>query len=138
MSGITEICQTVDSGQVENTRWGETSSGVLKVRLFSLGTGETGDITRQLWNKGVNCRSKIFYQEICRACTLYFIIITVRSAMLDITEYKMMNRESWLELYQTNTRSNTIKTVVIYSLIFICLFIIIQGQEAGPDTYGQS
>ena len=132
-SGIKEIYQTVDSGQVENTRWSETSSGVLKVRLFSLGTGETGDITRQLCDKAVNCRSKI-----CRACTLYFIIITVRSAMLDITEYKMMNRESWLELYQTNTRSNTIKTVVIYSLIFICLFIIIQGQEAGPDTYGQS
>ena len=85
-------------------------------------------------------RWKIFYQEIIyRACTSYFIIIiTVRSAMLDIAEYKMMNREGWLELYQTNTRSNTIKTVVIYSLIFICLFIIIQGQEAGPDTYGQS
>ena len=84
-------------------------------------------------------RWKIFYQEFMkRACTLYFIIVTVRSAMLDIAEYKMMNREGWLELYQTNTRSNTIKTVVIYSLIFNCLFIIIQGQEAGPDTYGQS
>ena len=110
----------------------------MKVRLFSLGTGEKGYIVRQLCNKAVNSRSKIFYQEICRACTLYFIIITVRSAMLDITEYKMMNRESWLELYQTNTRSNTIKTVVIYSVIFICLFIIIQGQEAGLDTCGQS
>ena len=33
--------------------------------------------------------------------------------MLDIAEYKMMNREGWLELYQTNTRNNTIKTVFI-------------------------
>ena len=54
VSGIKEIYQTVDSGQLENTRWSETSSGVLKVRLFSLGTGETGDIVRQLCNKAVN------------------------------------------------------------------------------------
>lgn len=54
ISGIKEICQTVHSGQVKNTRWSETSSGVLKVRLFSLGTGETGDIVRQLCNKAVN------------------------------------------------------------------------------------
>ena len=59
--------------------------------------------------------------------------------MLDIAEYKMMNGEGWLELYQTNTRSSTIKTVVIYLFIylFIYLLIIMQGQEAGPDTYGQ-
>lgn len=37
--------------------------------------------------------------------------------MLDIAEYKMMNGEGWLELYQTNTRSSTIKTVVIYLFI---------------------
>ena len=54
ISGIKEICQTVDSGQVESTRWSETSSGVLKVRFFSLGPGETGDIVRQLCNKAVN------------------------------------------------------------------------------------
>ena len=67
-------------------------------------------------------RWKMFYQEIIyRACTLYFILITVRIAMLDIAEYKMMNGEGWLELYQTNTRSSTIKTVVIY--LFIYLFI---------------
>ena len=56
--------------------------------------------------------------------------------MLDIAEYKMMNGEGWLELYQTYTRSNTIKAVII--CLFIYLFIIIQGQEAVPDTYGQS
>lgn len=33
--------------------------------------------------------------------------------MLDITEYEMVNREGWLEWYQTNTRSNRIKIVVI-------------------------
>ena len=54
ISGIKEIFQTVDSGQVENTRWSETSSGVLKVRLFSLETSETGDIVGQLCNKAVN------------------------------------------------------------------------------------
>ena len=32
---MTEISQTVDSAQVENTMWSETSSGVVKVRLFS-------------------------------------------------------------------------------------------------------
>ena len=60
ISGIKEICQAVDSGQVENTRWSETSSGVLKVRLFSLGTGETGDIVRQLCNKAVNWQMENF------------------------------------------------------------------------------
>ena len=60
----------------------------------------------------------------------------MRSAMLDITEYKMVNGEGWLELYPTNTRSNRIKIVVIY--VFIYLFIMIHGQEAGPDTQGQS
>ena len=65
-------------------------------------------------------RWKMFYQEIIyRACTLYFIIMTVRRAMLDIAEYKMMNREGWLELYQTYTRSNTIKTVIIYLFIYL-------------------
>lgn len=63
MSGITEISQTVDSPQEENTRRSETSSEVVKVRLFCLGTGETGDIVGQLCNKAVNCRSKHFYQE---------------------------------------------------------------------------
>ena len=88
----------------------------MKVRLFSLGTGETGDIVRQLCNKAVNCRSKNFYQEsiyIYRACPLYFTVIAMRSAMLDITEYEMVNREGWLEWYQANTPSNRIKIVVI-------------------------
>ena len=56
--------------------------------------------------------------------------------MLDITEYKMVNGEGWLESYPTNTRSNRMKIVLIY--VFICLFIMIQGQEAGPDIHGQS
>ena len=56
--------------------------------------------------------------------------------MFDITEYKMVNRKGWLELYQTNTRSNRIKTVVVN--LFIWLFIMIQGQEAGPGTHGRS
>ena len=42
VASITETSfQTVDSGQVEDTRWSEASSDVEKVR-FSLGTGETG------------------------------------------------------------------------------------------------
>ena len=42
VASITETSfQTVDSGQVEDTRWSEASSDVEKVR-FSLGTGKTG------------------------------------------------------------------------------------------------
>ena len=42
VASITETSfQTVDLGQVEDTRWSEASSDVEKVR-FSLGTGETG------------------------------------------------------------------------------------------------
>ena len=41
--------------------------------------------------------------------------------MLDITEYDMVNREGWLEWYQTNTRSNRIKIVVIN--FFFILFV---------------
>ena len=53
---ITETSfQTVDSGQVEDTRCGETSSDVVKVSIFSLGNGETGDIIKQLCNKAINC-----------------------------------------------------------------------------------
>ena len=39
----------------------------------------------------------------------------------------MMNREGWLELYQTNTRNNTIKTVIIY--LFIYLFIYLSSSK---------
>ena len=64
--------QTVDSGQVEDPRLDGTKSDVVKVRIFLLGTCETGDVIRQLCNKVVNFRSKRFYQEImCSVCALY-------------------------------------------------------------------
>ena len=48
VASITETSsQTVDLGQVEDTRWSETSSGVVKVSTFSLGNVETGDIIKQ-------------------------------------------------------------------------------------------
>ena len=69
--------QTVDSGQVEDPRLDGTKSDVVKVRIFLLGTCETGDVIRQLCNKVVNFRSKRFYQEIMYSvCALYFIIVT--------------------------------------------------------------
>ena len=69
--------QAVDSGQVEDPRLDGTKSEILKVRIFSLGTFETGDVIRQLCNKVVNCRSKHFYQEIIYSvCAVYFIILT--------------------------------------------------------------
>ena len=37
VASITETsCQTVDSGQVEDTRWSEVSSDVVKVNVFLL------------------------------------------------------------------------------------------------------
>ena len=64
--------QTVDSGQVEDPRLDGTKSDVVKVRIFLLGTCETGDVIRQLCNKVVNFRSKRFYQEIMYSvCALY-------------------------------------------------------------------
>ena len=69
--------QTVDSGQVEDPRLEGTKSEILKVRIFSLGTCETGDVVLQLCNKVVNCRSKHFYQEIIYSvCAVFFIILT--------------------------------------------------------------
>ena len=69
--------QAVDSGQVEDSRLDGTKSEILKVRIFSLGTFETGNVIRQLCNKVVNCRSKHFYQEIIYSvCAVYFIILT--------------------------------------------------------------
>lgn len=48
--------QIVDSGQLEDTRWSDTGPDVVKVRFFSLRTGETGDIIRQLRDKVANRR----------------------------------------------------------------------------------
>ena len=39
--------QAVDSGQVEDPRLDGTKSEIGKVRVFSLGTCETGDVIRQ-------------------------------------------------------------------------------------------
>ena len=39
--------QAVDSGQVEDPRLDGTTSEIVKVRIFSLGTFETGDVIRQ-------------------------------------------------------------------------------------------
>ena len=45
--------------------------------IFSMGSGETGDIIKQECNKAANCRSKKFYQGILyRVWTFYFIIVT--------------------------------------------------------------
>ena len=69
--------QAVDSGQVEDPRLDGTKSEIVKVRIFSLGTYETGDVIRQLCNKVVYYRFKHFYQEIIYSvCALYFIIVT--------------------------------------------------------------
>ena len=38
--------QTVDSGQVEDLRLDGTKSEIVMVRIFSLGTCETGDVIR--------------------------------------------------------------------------------------------
>ena len=38
--------------------------------------------------------------------------------MLDITEYKMVNREGWWECYQRNTPSDRIKIVVINLFLY--------------------
>ena len=64
---------------------------------------------RSIVDRNISIKKVYIY----RACPLYFTMITMRNAMLDITEYEMVNREGWLEWYQTNTRSNRIKIVVI-------------------------
>ena len=64
-------------------------------------------------------------------------MITMRSAMLDITEYKMVNGEGWSDRTQ-QIPEVTESRQLSFMYLFICLFIMIQKQEAGPDTHDQS
>ena len=78
VASITETSsQTVDSGQVEDTRWSEVSSDVVKVSIFSLWSAET--IALSVWFHPCGSRISVSLCEHLRkhACALVIVIILV-------------------------------------------------------------